>query len=45
MAEMESRAIRIAYADALVNKLWVQGLITDIEKKRISEIILFKILP
>lgn len=45
MAEMESRAMRIAYADALVNKLWVQGIITDNEKKKICEIIVSKILP
>lgn len=41
---MESRAIRIAYANAIVETMWLKGIITDEEKKEISGKILSKIL-
>lgn len=41
---MESKAIRIAYANAIVEKMWLNGIITEQEKDKINEIILSKIL-
>lgn len=41
---MESKAIKVAYANAIVEKLWLKGIINDEEKAKISEMILSKIL-
>lgn len=41
---MESKAVKVAYANAIVEKLWLKGIINDEEKAKISAIILSKIL-
>lgn len=41
---MESKAIKVAYANAIVEKMWLKGIINDKEKERICGIILSKIL-
>lgn len=41
---MESKAIKIAYAHAIVEKMWLKGIITEQEKEKICGIILSKIL-
>ncbi len=41
---MENRAIQVAYANALVEKMWLKGIINDEQKARICENILSKIL-
>ena len=41
---MESKAIKIAYANAIVEKMWLKGIINDVEKEKICGIILSKIL-
>lgn len=35
---MASKEIRLAYLNMLVNKLWIKGLITDEEKKKIIKL-------
>lgn len=35
--ELESKALRLAIADAMVEKLWLKGVISEEEKKRIQE--------
>lgn len=44
MTPMESKAIKVAYANAIVDKLWLKGIISDDEKEKICAIILSKIL-
>ncbi len=41
---MESKAIKVAYANAIVERMWVRGIITEQEKEKICGIILSKIL-
>ena len=41
---MESKAIKIAYANAIVEKMWLKSIINDVEKEKICGIILSKIL-
>ena len=41
---MENKALLIAYANAIVEKMWLKGIINDEEKARISDLILSKIL-
>lgn len=41
---MDSKAIRLAYANAIVEKMWLNGIITEQEKDKINGIILSKIL-
>lgn len=41
---MENRALQIAYANAIVEKMWLKGIINDEEKTRINDLILSKIL-
>lgn len=35
---MASKEIRFAYLNMLVNKLWIKGLLTDEEKKKIIKL-------
>ena len=42
--ELESKALRLAIADAIVQKLWFKGLINDTERDRMKEINKLKIL-
>lgn len=35
--ELESKALCLAIADAIVEKLWLKGVISEEEKKRIQE--------
>ncbi len=35
---MASKEITLAYLNMLVNKLWIKGLITDEEKKKIIKL-------
>lgn len=34
---MESKAIKIAYANAIVEKMWLKGIINDVEKEKITK--------
>ena len=42
--ELESKALRLAIADAIVQKLWFKGLINDTERDRMKEKNKLKIL-
>lgn len=42
--EMESKALKLALADAIVEKLWLKGVISEEEKKRMHESNKLKIL-
>ncbi len=41
---MENKALRVAYAQAIVEKMWLKGIINDEEKAKICDLILSKIL-
>ncbi len=41
---MENKALRVAYAQAIVEKMWLKGIINDDEKAKICDLILSKIL-
>lgn len=41
---MENKALRVAYAQAIVEKMWLKGIIDDEEKAKICDLILSKIL-
>lgn len=41
---MENKAMRVAYAQAIVEKMWLKGIINDDEKAKICDLILSKIL-
>ncbi len=41
---MENKALRVAYAKAIVEKMWLKGIINDEEKAKICDLILSKIL-
>ena len=42
--KMESKALKLALADAIVEKLWLKGVISEEEKKRMQERNKLKIL-
>ncbi len=42
--KMENKALRVAYATAIVEKMWLKGIISDDEKAKICDLILSKIL-
>lgn len=37
---MENKALRVAYAQAIVEKMWLKGIINDEEKAKINTLIL-----
>ena len=39
-----NKALRVAYAQAIVEKMWLKGIINDEEKAKICDLILSKIL-
>lgn len=41
---MENKALRVTYAQAIVEKMWLKGIINDEEKAKICDLILSKIL-
>ena len=41
---MENKALRVPYAQAIVEKMWLKGIINDEEKAKICDLILSKIL-
>ena len=41
---MENKALRVAYAQAIVEKMWLKGIVNDEEKAKICDLILSKIL-
>ena len=41
---MENKALRVAYAQAIVEKMWLKGIINDEEKAKICDLILSKIV-
>ena len=41
---MENKALRVAYAQAIVEKMWLKGIINDEEKAKICDLILSKII-
>lgn len=41
---MENKTLRVAYAQAIVEKMWLKGIINDEEKAKICDLILSKIL-
>lgn len=42
--DLESKALRLAIADAIVEKLWLKGLINEEERDRMREKTKLKIL-
>ena len=39
---MENKALRVAYAQAIVEKMWLKGIINDEEKAKICDLICLK---